>query len=142
MAGFKNLTQYLAPDLELRDDDGRIWRVKPPSKEDGLILAAINAAGVAAYASLQETCPSCGRAGGEMPDETRELLESFGARPIGEVSLGKDVYDSMVAAGLPGPHIDTYAMYALYYWTLGESVADAIMEAQAGASAGKALTAR
>ncbi|TKR27133.1 hypothetical protein FA014_01895 [Cellulomonas hominis] len=128
----KDLTQFLAPALELPCGD-RVYVVSPPSKDVGLKLAAINAVGVATYASVLEKCPTCGRAGApHVPAETLALVESLGETDVAELSLGADVYAQMVADGVSAPDIDMFGMYALYYWTVGEETADAILAAQHG----------
>jgi len=128
----KDLTQYLTPALEL-PYDGETYVVQPPSKDVGIKLAAINAIGVASYASVLEQCPTCGRSGSpDVPAETLTLVESMGDVDVAALALGQDVYDRMLADGVPGPHIDQMAMYALYYWTLGEDTADRIFAAQHG----------
>lgn len=126
----KDLTAFLAPDLVLKVGE-RTYTVPPPSKAVGLTLAAVNAAGVAAYLSLQDQCPTCGRAGAPegLPDSTREILEAASDTDLGELSLGP-AYQQMIDDGVPGAHIDTLALYAMYYWTVGEETADAILEAQ------------
>lgn len=138
---FKDLSAHLAPDLEI-PLGGKVYRVSPPSKDVGLKLTAINAVGVALFHSMSAECPTCGRAGApEVPAATRELYDSLGSVDLGELSLG-DAYLEMVEDGVPGPHVDTAALYALYFWTMGEAVADAIMDAQAEAKgAPKAVTA-
>lgn len=138
----KDLSAYLTPELELPYRD-TVYVVPPPSKDVGLKLAAINAVGVASYAQLLEACPTCGRTGSpEVPAKTLALVESIGNMDVALLSLGQDVYDRMVADGVPGPHIDQLGLYALYYWTLGEQVADQIMAAQhgGGGAPGEAVT--
>ena len=131
---------YLPRDLVLPCGDAT-YTVRPPSKETGAKLAAINVAGVATWMNMQDACPACGRAGTvtELPEETRELLEEMAHEDVSSLSLGADVVAQMEADGVPGAHIDTMAVYALYYWTLGEATADAIMEAMHG-EPGKAET--
>lgn len=132
----KDLTQYLTPGLELKWGE-RTFTVPPPTKDVGLKLAAINAAGVAAYLAVEDACPTCGRAGapGDLPEETLELLDAIKGQDLGELSLGP-AYRDMIDAGVPGPHIDQFALYALYYWVMGETTADQILEAQHEAQRG------
>lgn len=131
----KDLSAHFAPSLELPWRE-HVFVVDPPSKEVGLKLAAINAVGVGAYLSSLEQCPTCGRSGTpELPAETLELVESMGDVDVANLSLGEATYAEMIEAGVPGPHIDTMAMYALYFWTLGKATADQIMEAQSGGGA-------
>ncbi|GMA31604.1 DUF7426 family protein [Litorihabitans aurantiacus] len=141
----KDLTAHLVPPLHI-PYAGTTYEVQPPSKDTGLKLAAINAAGVATYASVIQACPTCGHSGSpELPNSTRELLESMGEAEVAPLALGQDVYDQMLADRVPGPHIDKFGLYALYYWTLGEATADAIFEAQltgGGASGEAAVSGR
>lgn len=131
----KDLSAFFTSALEL-PYDGRTYMVAPPSKDVGLKLAAINAVGVATYAGLLDACPTCGRSGApQVPAETLQLVESIGNVDVATLALGQDTYDRMVADGVPGPHIDQMGLYALYYWTMGEAVADQIMAAQAGGGA-------
>lgn len=131
----KDLTAFLAPDLEL-PWRGQVFTVTPPTKDVGLKLAAINAGGVAAYLAFADACPACGRSGSpdDLPAETRALLDSISDVDLGALSLGA-AYAEMIEAGVPGPHIDQFALYALYYWVFGEDTADRILAAQHGGDA-------
>lgn len=136
----KDLTQYLTPDLQI-PYGGKTYTVTPPSKENGRKLAAINAIGVATYAASLTECPTCGRHGSpEIPKDTQALLEEMKDDDVAVLALGQATLDEMLADGVPGAHVDKFAMYALYYWTLGEQAADAIFAAQSGPDAlGEAL---
>lgn len=131
----KDLTAFLVPDLELVWG-GRTFRVPPPTKDVGLKLAAANAAGISAYFALLDTCPTCGRAGvpDGLPEETQALLESIKEVDLAELSLGP-AYAEMIEAGVPGPHVDQFGVYALYYWVVGEKTADDIMTTTHGGDA-------
>lgn len=136
----KDLTAYLTPDLEL-PYGGKTYTVRPPSKDNGRKLAAINAIGVAAYAASLEECPTCGRSGSpDLPEETQALLESMKDDDIAVLALGQDTHEEMLADGVPGTHLDKFALYATYYWTLGEQAADMIFAAQTedGGASGEA----
>lgn len=138
----KDLTGYLAPDLVIKAGE-HTFTVRPPTKDTGLKLAAINAAGANSFLAAQDQCPACGRAGdiGELPEDLRGVYEQVKHVELGRLSLGDDVYEDMVAKGLPAADIDTLAVYALYYWVLGEQLADSIMEqALGGGAAGEART--
>lgn len=138
----KDLTQYLTPGLELVWGE-RTFTVPPPTKDVGLKLAAVNSAGIQAYLAMADACPSCGRAGAPdgLPEATLALLEAVKDTDLGELSLGT-AYGEMIEAGVPGPHIDQYALYALYYWVLGEEAADQVLEVRYGGGAsGEAQTA-
>lgn len=123
----KDLTAYLTPDLVL-PLGGHTYTVKPPSRDVGLKLAAIVSMGMQVYIASTGTCPTCGRSGNpEFDPETKALVDSLGQEPLGNLSLGKAVMDQMEADGLPEAHQDTAAQYAMYYWTMGEDTADAVM---------------
>lgn len=137
----KDLSAYLTPALELTDESGRTWTVQPPSKDAGLKLAAINAVGTQVYALSLEVCPTCGKPGApQIPADTLAIIDSIGSADVASLSLGRDVYDAMLAADVPGPHIDLFGLYALYYWTLGEQVADQIMSASHGGAVAGVLS--
>lgn len=128
----KDLTQFLSPDLVLALG-GNTYTVRPPSRDAGLKMAAIVAMGTGVYLSSTQTCPTCGRSGEvEISQETRDLVEAVKDEPLGNLSLGSDVLAQMDADGLPEAHQDQAALYALYYWVLGETAADAVISAQAG----------
>lgn len=129
----KDLTAWLTPDLSL-SLGGRTYIVRPPSVEAGLNLTALNVAGVAGYLAVQGACPTCGRTGAlEVTDEINERYEALKDTPLGILSLGKDVYEQMIADDLPEKHIDTAALYAMYYWTMGEAAADNLLTAMSEA---------
>lgn len=125
----KDLSQYLTPDLQL-PHGGKVYTVKPPTKNVGLILAAINALGAAAWSGPDAV--------DKVPQSMRDLAASVEDTDLGELSLGEDVYRQMNEDGVPGPHIDTYALYALYYWTMGEETADQLIALRAGKTDPKA----
>lgn len=138
----KDLTEFLTPDLQI-PYGGKTYTIPPPSKDAGLKLGAINAMGVATYATSLTECPTCGRSGKpELPEETQALIEEMARdnKEVAALSLSQAVYDEMVADGVPGPHIDRFGVYALYYWTMGEATADAIFAAQkiGGGASGEA----
>lgn len=133
----KDLSAYLSPNLKLPWKD-HVFEIAPPSKEDGLLLSAVNAAGIAQYMNMAAPCDACGRAAEthEISDDFKNLMESAANRDLGEISLG-DAFQEMQDVGVPGADIDMFALYAFYYWTLGEESADAILEARhGGGSAG------
>lgn len=132
----KDLTAFLTPNLSLKWRD-RVFEVEPPSREDGLILAALNAVGMNAFIAAQDACTVCGRSGAVEPDEkTAALIETVKDKALGEISLGA-AYQEMVDAGVSGPDLELFELYAFYYWTLGEKTADAIIESRAESRAGE-----
>lgn len=133
----KDLTAFLTPDLKI-PYKGKTYTVPPPSKDNLVKLGAINALGVATYAASLANCPTCGRTGKpDLPEDTQRLVEELGRDDVevATISLSRAVYDEMIADEVPGPHIDQFGVYALYYWTMGEATADAIFAAQQGADA-------
>jgi len=128
----KDLTSFLVPDLVL-NHHGKQYVVPPPSKDDGLLLAALNVVGISAMDN------ALGSGDGSDPAERltptqRKLYEAAKDRDLGEISLGP-AYKKMVKDKIPGPHIDQYAIYAMYYWVMGEDIADQIF-ASRGEDAG------
>lgn len=109
--GFKDVQQYLAPHLEL-PLAGKTYLVPPPSKDDGLLLAAFIALGVNAQNGRKST------------DEDLALIKKREGADLAEVAFTPAVYQQMVEDGVPGAHIDQAAIYAMYYWTMGEQSAD------------------
>ncbi|MDO5500424.1 MAG: hypothetical protein Q4F67_12180 [Propionibacteriaceae bacterium] len=126
----KDLTAYLSPNLEL-PWNGVTFVVPPPSRETGAILTAINLAGVAAYTSATgESCAACGRSGTvELSEKVQDLVRAAEDKDLGELSLGP-AYQQMLDAGVPAPDLELFELYALYYWTMGEDVADQIISAR------------
>ncbi|WP_435298539.1 DUF7426 family protein [Timonella sp. A28] len=136
----KDLSAFLTPNLELTWRD-RTFIVPPPSREDGLTMTAINTAGALAYAVAQGACPTCHRSDHiELDDRQKELVALAKNRVLAELSLG-GAYTEMLEAGVPGPDIELFELYAFYYWVLGESAADewiaAVHQGKAGVTAPK-----
>lgn len=124
----KDLSQYLTPNLEF-PHGGKTYTVKPPTKDVGLKLAAAAVVGAAAFGGPDTL--------NQIPESQRDIVRSLADTDLGELSLG-DAYREMVEDGVPGPHIDTYALYAMYYWTMGEAIADEAIAARGGVTAPKA----
>jgi len=124
----KNLTallETLSPALELEHGD-KTYVVPPPTKEDGLKMTAVYA-----Y-SVQIATKGPGEALDNLTEKQRAIIEALGDEvdDLAPLALG-DAYQEMVDDGIPGPHIDIYGQYALYYWVLGETTADKAMDAVA-----------
>ena len=124
----KDLSEYLTPDLEL-PHGGKVYVVKPPTKDVGLKLAALSVVGISAFAGKDGL--------DKVPAEQRGVVDALKDTDLGELSLG-DAYRQMVEDEVPGPHIDMYAVYAMYYWTMGEQVADEWIKMRAGKTDPKA----
>lgn|SRR5690625_3816051 len=132
----KDLTAFLTPNLKLPWKD-HVFEIVPPSKEDGLLLAALNAAGIAQYMNMAAPCEVCGRSAEthEVSDQFKDLIDAAQDRDLGELALG-GAFQEMQEAGVPGADIDMFALYAFYFWTLGEESADAILAARHGVAGG------
>lgn len=123
----KNLTKVLTPNLEIQVGD-KTYSVPPPSKDDGKLMIAINAVGAGAVTSVGDVCPTCGRTGEiEVDPDLKALVEANAGRDLGEITLGA-AYQEMIDDGLDGVAIEKLELYGLYYWTLGETAADNILE--------------
>lgn len=130
--GYIDLGEYLLPDLKFRYGDQR-YAVRPPTKDVGLTLTLIATVGAQALSD------PAGESMGDLSASQREILASVRDADLGELTLGEDVYRQMIADGVPGPHIDTYALYALYYWVYrSKDLADEMTALSAGKIAPKA----
>ena len=110
--GAVDFAEWAAPGLELKFG-GRAYIVQPPSvRASRQILAAAIRGEVA-----------LGWVTGPVPPEVQEVLDSIGDEHPG---LGKDVYDRMVADGVPQASIDRMAYYAVFYWARGREYATAL----------------
>lgn len=109
--GFQNLTQYLVKNLEL-PLNGTTYQVPPPTKERGLVLASFIALGMNSAKGLETGAT-------EMA-----LIQGAERESLADLALTPEVHAQMLADGVPSMHIDQTAIYALYYWTLGEEQAD------------------
>ena len=128
----KDLTKYLTPNLEL-PYNGKTYVVTPPDRETGLMLTAINVAGVAAFvrANTGGICPTCGHAGEmDLDEKTKSLLAVANEKDLGELSLGA-AYQEMIDDRVPAQDLELFELYAFYYWVLGEKMADEIIAARA-----------
>ena len=120
---FKDLTDFLSPNLEL-PWQGRVFIVPPPSREVGLILAALSTQSMVASIAVGGACPTCHRSDiPEVEGRQKTLLESAQDKDLGELSLGS-AYQEMIDAGVPGPDLELFELYAFYYWVYGEVSAD------------------
>lgn len=146
-----DLAAFFPDALRLKDHTGRVWVIQPPTKRNGLIMAALNAQG-AAMASQGGTCEACGQVvkGGLSPAFT-QALEDAKDVPIEVVAFGQATYEAMIEADVPGPVMERMALYTVWYWSIGKEYADAMIGALSrsrdpekrpeGAAAGKARSA-
>lgn len=122
----KDLTAAITPNLTLTVGD-KTYSVAPPNKEDGAIMLAIHRSAVASLTAVTGACDKCGRAGAaEISDEDRALLEANKDRTLGELALG-DTF-AQIEADWDAKTTEKLELYASYYWTFGETYADAWLE--------------
>lgn len=129
----KNLTAAITPNLVL-EVGPKTYEVKPPSRDDGVLMLAIHRAAVAAFAAATDVCATCGRTGpAELSEDDRALLEANGSRALGEMSLG-DQYETILA-DWDAKTVEKLELYASYYWVFGEAYADEWWEVMNGGGA-------
>ncbi len=128
---YVDLAAYLVPDLRLKIGSHR-YIVPPPSKDTGLALTVIMTVGAAVFAD------PTGETLKRLPASQQKILADTEDVDLGELTLGP-AYQQMIDDGIPGPHIDKYALYALYYWTSGQDVADAMIALSSGVTDPKGL---
>lgn len=108
-----DFTSWVSPDLELTLG-GHTYQVRPPSVARG---RQITACVVRAEINL-------GLVQGTIPDDLAAVLEQIATDPLGVITLGRDVYDRMVADEVPVLDIDRAAYYAMWFWARGKGMAD------------------
>lgn len=113
---------WLTPSLDL-PLGGRIYSVRPPSVERASQLLAL---AVKSEIGL-------GLVAGPLPDDLQAICDKLAGSAFAPVPLGPDVYDQMVADGVPSMDIDRVAYYAMHYWARGQAQADVIAELMWGA---------
>jgi hypothetical protein len=111
--GAVDFTEWAAPALVLTFG-GRTYQVQPPSVEGA---KQVLAAAVRGEVKL-------GLVKGDIPAEVQEMLDTIG--PDDHPALGKDVYDRMVADGLPQATIDRMAYFAVFHWARGREYAETL----------------
>lgn len=109
--GAVDFSEWAAPALNL-EYRGHVYEVQPPSVE---AAKKILAAAVRGEVKL-------GLVKAEVPAEIQAYLDKIG--PDDHPALGADVYQKMVADGLPQVTIDRMAYYATFYWARGREYAD------------------
>jgi hypothetical protein len=116
----KDFTKMLTPNLEITVGNNS-YSIRPPSKEDGKVMMAINIVGVQAF--------NTATAATEMNvDPAIQLLVDANAdRDLGELSLRNEY--ARMCEELDGPLVEKLELYAFYYWILGEHFADQWLEA-------------
>lgn len=103
------------------------YTVPAPTKDVGIMLAAIVAVGFGPIADALAGRGLDAENSG-VSSEQRDLVQQLtrDGVEIASLSLGS-VYTDMLAARVPGPDIDRMALYAMYYWVMGEQAADTLM---------------
>lgn len=107
--GAVDFAEWAAPGLELAFG-GRTYVVQPPSVRASRQILAAAVRGEVALGLVK----------GPVPQEVQEVLDTIGDEHPG---LGGDVYEQMVADGVPQASIDRMAYYAVFYWARGREYA-------------------
>lgn len=109
---------WVTPDLEIRlpaadgTPGGRTYKVRPPSVEAAKQILAAAVRGEVRFGLVK----------GEIPDAVQSVLDTIGESHPG---LG-DVYDQMVADGVPAATIDRVSVYSVFFWARGKEYADTL----------------
>jgi len=104
--------EWAASDLVLTFG-GRTYTVRPPTVEAAKQILAAAVRGEVRFGLVK----------GPVPDEVQRVLDTIGTSHPG---LGDDVYEQMVADGVPSPTIDRMSVYSVFYWARGKEYADAL----------------
>jgi len=115
-----DFTAWVEPDLAVTLG-GEQYLCPPPSVAQAKIIVAI--------AVLSEH--RLGLAKGE-PDPALVELANAQTDPLPVLTLGRDVYDRMIADGVTQTTIDRVGYYALHYWARGKAQADFLAAAMWG----------
>ena len=131
MAKQKNLSALFDQPFTLTDSEGREWEMKPPNKQRGMSQAVL-------YAGIQNAnrqggpCKACGQVKSDgLEPKTARAWEALQERELEEVVLGKKLYDEMIEADVAASDMHWMAMYAMWYWVLGEETADLLADTYA-----------
>ncbi len=108
-----DFTSWASPNLDLVLG-GRTYSVRPPSVAAARLMVALTVQEEIRYGLVK----------GTMPDDLAALIAERSAESFESLTLTPDVYDRMVADGLPERDIARMAYYALHYWTRGKTRAD------------------
>lgn len=109
-----DFSEWAAGDLTLTFG-GRTYMVRPPSVHEAKQIIAAAVRGEVQLGLVQ----------GEIPAEITEITDTIGDT---HPALGVDVYEQMVADGVPAATIDRMAAYATFYWARGKKYADWLAE--------------
>lgn len=109
-----DFADWVADDLRI-PLGGKTYEVQPPSVAQAKVILAC-----AVQSEVR-----LGLTKRELDDDTKDILAKLEQTPLGEVSLGKDVYDEMVTDGVPAVTINRVALYAVWFWAYGKKLADA-----------------
>ena len=110
--GAVDFAEWAAPGLELTFG-GRTYTVQRPSVRASRQILAAAVRGEVALGLVK----------GPVPPEVQEVLDSIGD---GHPGLGTEVYERLVADGVPQATIDRMAYYAVFYWARGREYATAL----------------
>ena len=137
MTNIIDLSGLLEPPVTLRDDEGREWTFKAPSKPHGQQMMLLYE-GMRWLHQEGKSCAACGNIPTDaMPTRLRHQWEELQDREYEEVVFGRARYDEMVDAGVSGPAMFAMARYLVWYWVLSPETAAAQAEAIANQRYGK-----
>lgn len=130
-----DLETFLDPDLTLTWR-GHTYKVTPPTTETALTMTAIVLFGAEMDSEQGEAEPESDES------RVRAYLETYVSKhsdtSLAKIALTERVLQQMVEDEMPKTHIDKYALYSLYFWTLGRESADSVFEFNAdGGSLGE-----
>ena len=114
-----DFTEFAEPNLEI-PLHGVTYSSKPPSVEDAAIILALHAQARIGL-NLDE---------GPLDVALLALIEKKASDvPLAVLTLGRDVYDALVAAGESPTTINRVGYYGMLYWARGEEYAVALSRA-------------
>lgn len=137
MANVIDLSGLLEPPVTLKDDAGREWEFKAPTKPHGQQMMLLYE-GMRWLHQEGKTCKACGHTPTEgMPTRLRHQWEELQSREYEEVVFGQERYQEMIDAGVSGPAMFAMARYLVWYWVLSPETAAFQAEAIANQRYGK-----
>lgn len=113
--GTVDFSEWVVQDLVI-PLGGRTYRVPPPSVGRARTILAL---------AVQSEI-FLGLVKAEMPKDLQDAVNEVMDAPLGEITLGPDVYAQLIEDGHPAQTIDRMAYYAMHYWARGKARADAL----------------
>jgi hypothetical protein len=110
-----DFSAWVVPDLVLTLG-GRTYTVQPPSVSRARQVLALS---IASDAQLARR---------DLPESVQTVVDAI-TDPLAVVTLGQDVYDQLVADGVPAEVVKRMGFYGLHFWTSGKDKADRLAQA-------------